>query len=303
MPTLPTGTATYGVTAEGTSASPPRISWGAVFAGGVVAVAVGTMLNILGVAIGTSAVDATAGTTPGASAFGIGAGIWLLAANLIGLAVGGYTAARLSGSADGTDGVLHGLSVWAIGFLLSAVLLGNVVAGAAGTAGQGASSLLGGLAQGAGNAASAASGPASQLAQQVDPKQLVDRAQAALRTGGDPGQMSSDQRNAEIGQLLTRRVTDGTLAQGDRDRLGRLVAAEYNIAPEEAQRRLQQVESQATQAAQEAERRARAAADGAATAGAVAAYWIFAAMLLGAIAAVLGARFGTRPAETVRRYA
>ncbi|TCZ57327.1 hypothetical protein EXY23_18085 [Roseicella aquatilis] len=261
------------------------------------------MLNILGVAIGASSVDATAGSTPGASSFGIGAGIWLLVANLIGLAVGGYVAARLSGTADSTDSVLHGLSVWAIGFLVSAVLLGNVIAGTASTTVQGASSMLGGLAQGAGNAASAAAGPAAQLAQQVDPKQLVDRAQAALRTGGDPAQMSSDQRNAEIAQLLTRRVTDGNLPQGDRDRLGQLVAAEYNIAPEEAQRRLQQVETQATQAAQEAERKAREAADAAATAGAVAAYWIFAAMLLGAVAAVLGARMGTRNTVAVRRYA
>src|SRR4051812_37748774 len=104
--------ATYGsAVPEGAPALPPRISWGAVLAGGVVAVAVGTMLNILGVAIGASTVDATASATPGASSFGIGAGIWLLVANLIGLAVGGYVAARLSGTADATDSVLHGLSV------------------------------------------------------------------------------------------------------------------------------------------------------------------------------------------------
>jgi uncharacterized membrane protein YgcG len=115
--------------------------------------------------------------------------------------------------------------------------------------------------------------------------------------------MSSEQRNAEIASLLTRRVTDGNLAGGDRDRLNRLVAAEYGIAPEEAQRRVQQVEQQATQALQQAEERARQAADAAATGAAVAAYWIFAAMLLGAVAAVLGARMGTRNAVPVRRYA
>ncbi|WP_243634460.1 hypothetical protein [Roseicella frigidaeris] len=304
MPSPATTTAGYGTgVPDGTPPLPSRISWGAVFAGGVVAVAVATMLNILGVAIGASAVDASAGSTPGASSFGIGAGIWLLVANLIGLATGGYVAARLSGSADVTDSVLHGLSVWAIGFLLSAVLLGNVIAGAASTTVQGASSALGGLMQGAGNAASSAAGPISQAAQRVDPKQLVDRAQNALRTGGDPAQMTSDQRNAEIAQLLTRRVSNGNLDQGDRDRLSRLVATEYNIPPEEASRRLQQVETQANQALQEAETRAREAADAAATAGAVAAYWIFAAMLLGAVAAVLGARVGTRNAAAVRRYA
>ena len=74
-------------------------------------------------------------------------------------------------------------------------------------------------------------------------------------------------------------------------------------APDEAQRRLQQVEQQATQTAQEAERRAREAANAAATASATAAYYAFGAMLLGAVAAVLGARFGTRNLATVRRTA
>ena len=288
---------------EGAPALPPRISWGAVLAGGIVAVAVGVMLSVLGVAIGASTVDATHAETPGAGSFSLAAGGWLLIANLIGLGVGGYVAARLSGTADATDSTLHGLSVWGIGYLLSAVLLGNIVAGTASTAMQGASSILGGVAQGAGQAASAAAGPASDAASRIDPRQVVERAQTALRTGGDPAQMTSDQRNAEIASLLTRRVTDGTLPQGDRDRLTQLVAAEYNIAPDEANRRLTQVEQQATQTAQEAERKAREAADAAATAGAVAAYWAFAAMLLGAVAAVLGARMGTRTMVAVRRYA
>ncbi|MBL6077799.1 hypothetical protein JMJ56_07270 [Belnapia sp. T18] len=277
-----------------------------MLAGGIVAVVVGAMLSILGVAIGASSVDATNAQSPSGSTVGIAAGAWLLISNLIGLAVGGYVAARLSGSADGTDSTLHGLSVWAIGYLLSAVLLGNVIAGTASTATQGLSSIVGGVSQAAGQAASAASGPASRLASQIDPQQLVDRAQNALSGtgGGDPAAMNSDQRKAEIGQLLTRRVTDGNLPQGDRDRLGRLVAAEYNIPADEATRRIQQVEQQATETAQAAERQAREAADAAATAGAVAAYWAFAAMLLGAVAAVLGARTGTRNANlAARRYA
>jgi hypothetical protein len=99
-------------------ANRPRISWGAVFAGGVVAIAVGAMLNVLGAAVGASTIDpATPGATPSASSLGIAGGIWFLVANLIGLAVGGYVAARLSGTSDDTDGVLHGLSVWAVGFI------------------------------------------------------------------------------------------------------------------------------------------------------------------------------------------
>ncbi|MBL6457008.1 hypothetical protein JMJ55_16855 [Belnapia sp. T6] len=275
-----------------------------MLAGGIVAVAVGAMLSILGIAIGASTVDATNAASPSATNTGIAAGAWLLVSNLIGLGVGGYVAARLSGIGTATDTTLHGLAVWGLGYLLSAVLLGNVIAGTASTAAQGVSSLVGGAVQGAGQAVSAAAGPASQMAGRVDPRQIVDRAQNALNGGGDPATMNSDQRKAEIGQMLTRRVTDGSLPQGDRDRLSRLVSAEYNIPADEANRRIQQVEQQATEAAQTAERQAREAADAAATAGAVAAYWAFAAMLLGAVAAVIGARMGTRTVPVAgRRYA
>lgn len=292
---------------EGAPALPPRISWGAVFAGGVVAVTVGAMLNVLGLAVGVTAVDPiTPGETPQASTFAIAGGIWLLVANLIGLAVGGYVAARLSGTADDTDGVLHGLSVWAVGFLLSMVLLGNIIAGTANTAFTGISSMIGGVAQGAGQATSAA---ASQVAGQIDPQRLIERAQTTLRAGGDPAAMPSEARNAEITQIVTERVTGGPLPADRRERLEALVAAEYGLSPEEAGARINQLETEATQAASQAEEQARQAAQVAAEGSAVAAYWIFAAMLLGAVAAVLGARIGTRNAVAAsaavsqRRYA
>ena len=95
-------------TPEGAPALPPRVSWGAIIAGAVVALAIGLMLNTLGVAVGATAVDAVGRDTPSATTFGIGAGLWLLVSNLIGLAVGGYVAGRLSGTADNTDAILHG---------------------------------------------------------------------------------------------------------------------------------------------------------------------------------------------------
>jgi hypothetical protein len=112
--------------------------------------------------------------------------------------------------------------------------------------------------------------------------------------------MSSDQRKAEIGTLATRRVTDGSLSQQDRDRLNQLVAAEFRISLQEAQQRVQQAEQQATQAAQRAEETARQAANATATGASTAAFAIFATMLLGAIASVLGARRGTRDILLVR---
>ncbi|MBX9701033.1 MAG: hypothetical protein K2X74_16465 [Acetobacteraceae bacterium] len=262
-----------------------------MLAGAVVAVAVGLTLNILGAAIGASVVDMTGRDTPDAQSFGIAGGIWLLVANLIGLGFGGYVAARLSGSAEEGDSVLHGLAVWAVAFLVAALLSGNAVSGAASTATQGATNLLGGAAQGAGQAVSALAGPA---AERIDPRQLVERARTALSGGGDPAAMTSEQRGAEIAQLLTRRVTDRDLPPAERQRLVALVAAEYGVPPQEAERRLAQAEQQTTETLRTIEERARAAADAAATGAAVAAYWMFAALLFGAVAAVLGARLGTR---------
>ena len=73
------GAATAYGTPEGGPALPPRISWGAVIAGAVVAVVVGLMLNVLGIAVGASAIDTVARDTPAGSTFGIAGGIWLLA--------------------------------------------------------------------------------------------------------------------------------------------------------------------------------------------------------------------------------
>lgn len=282
---------------------PPRVSWGAVFAGAVVAVAIGLMLNALGAGVAAAMVDATQRETPSAGSFGIGAAIWLLVANLIGLGVGGYVAARLSGNTDDTDGTLHGMAVWATTFLISAILVGNLVAGAASTATNAASNIAGGVARGAGAAVPALSGARGQeggggIASAA--QGLVDRVQSTLASGGEPAAMTPEQRQAEMATLVTRRVTDGALSAPDRERLNALVAAEYNLSPEDAAARVQQAEAQATQAAQQAEERAREAADAAATGAATAAFAVFGTMLLGALAAVMGARRGTRELVAIR---
>ncbi|HZF76628.1 MAG TPA: hypothetical protein VE033_12450, partial [Acetobacteraceae bacterium] len=110
---------------------------------------------------------------------------------------------------------------------------------------------------------------------------------------------NSDQRRAEITQILTSRATAGSFEGNSRDRLAQLVAAEYNVAPQEANARITQLEQQAQQTANQAAQTARSAADTAADGAATAAFFIFGAMLLGAVASVLGARAGTRNAVRV----
>ncbi|MGK7867037.1 hypothetical protein [Falsiroseomonas sp. E2-1-a20] len=278
-------------TVAATDKLPSRVSWGAILSGALVAVVVGAMFNILGVAIGASTVDlAIPGETPEASTFGIAGAAWFLLSNLLGLACGGYVAARLSGTADDTDGVLHGLSVWAIAFLVSGVLLGNVVAGTA----RGVGSAVNSVASGLGSAAGSLGSAASEAVPEVNPQALTERLQASFQGGGEPAQMTPDQRRAEMARIVGDRVTSGELAQPARDRLANLAAAEFGIAPEQAQQRVQELEAEATRVANETERQAREAADAAARGAAIGAYWLFATLLLGAAAAVIGAKVGTR---------
>ena len=290
--------------AEGAPALPPRVSWGAILAGAVIAVMIGLMLNILGAAIGVTAVDAVEGSTPDASTFGIGAAIWLLVATLIGLGVGAYAAARLSGTADKTDAALHGVGVWAIGFLLSTVLAWNLAASATSSVVGAASSLVGGAAQSAGSAVSG-------VANQANPQALLDRARAGLSGPSEPARMSREQRGAEITSILGNGVASGGLSDAERQRLAALVSAEAGIPQQEAAQRVQRYEAQAQQTAREAADRAKRAADAAATGASTAAFAVFGTLLLGAIVSVLGARAGARnlvgvraaPAATVRRTA
>lgn len=74
-----------------------------------------------------------------------------------------------------------------------------------------------------------------------------------------------------------------------------MIAAETGISAEQAAARIQAFEARLMETARVAEQRAREAADAVASATAAAAYWMFAALLLGAGAAAFGARAGNRP--------
>ncbi|MCB4823603.1 hypothetical protein [Roseicella aerolata] len=106
--------------------------------------------------------------------------------------------------------------------------------------------------------------------------------------------MTTEQRSAEITSLLGRRIAPGGFVGEERARLDARVAAKSGIPPEEASRRVLAMEAAAQRTAAAAATRAREATDATARATSVGAFGTVAALLLGAIAAVLGARRGTR---------
>lgn len=113
------------------------ISWPAVIAGGIVAVAVGAMLNLLGVALGASAFNPYDFGRGDAEGFTAAAGMWMAFANAIALFIGGAVATRAAKYADHHKGALHGLAVWALAFMLAITIASAAGAG-------GAAALLGG---------------------------------------------------------------------------------------------------------------------------------------------------------------
>ncbi len=102
-----------------------RVSWGAIFAGFVVAFATMVLLLLLGGAIGLSVLNVA---SPGdAEAWSWGAGIWYILSTIIALFVGGMVAGRLAGVPRSVDSMLHGAATWGLIIVASLLLTGTAL--------------------------------------------------------------------------------------------------------------------------------------------------------------------------------
>jgi hypothetical protein len=154
-----------------------RVSWGAVFAGAFVGVAIGLTLNFIG-----SAIFVHPSATGGTRGLGIGAFIWFIVAMLVSFFIGGWVAGRLAGVPNRGTGSLHGLVAWSLAMVALAVFL---VAGT-GTLLTNAATLVGSTEQAAGEAASGAMGtaPAPTLGAETNPSGAEQAAKAKLNRAG-----------------------------------------------------------------------------------------------------------------------
>lgn len=136
-----------------------RVSWGAILAGVAAALVVQLLLNILGVGIGASSLDAAnTGDNPSASGFSLTAGIWWTLSGIVAPFVGGVVAGRLRGTSDNNTAHWHGLVSWCAATLIIFYLLtsavGEIIGGTfnalgstVGAVGKGAASAVSGIAQ------------------------------------------------------------------------------------------------------------------------------------------------------------
>jgi hypothetical protein len=90
-----------------------RVSWGAIFAGAVTALAVYLLFSTLGVAVGFSVSDSV-----GDRELGIGATIWAIAAMLISLFLGGWVSSQCSVGENRQEAVVYGIIVWGVMFAM-----------------------------------------------------------------------------------------------------------------------------------------------------------------------------------------
>ncbi len=317
------------------SPSHRRVSWGAIFGGVVVAVAIQIMLGVLGLGIGLMQFDPATNSDP-LQGFGTGAAVWSVLSILIALFAGGWIAGRLSGVPRKTAGTLHGLVVWG----LATVLMLQLATSAVGSVVGGAMSVLGSAArvaaEGIGAAAPAVGGQIASRTDGANVQWSDIRAEAMemLRQTGDPALQpdslraqasaagrEADQRamaagrpdadaEAQLGSALDRlfnRASD-VASEVDKQDVANVLAARTDMTQQEARRRVdewdqryqglrQAVSSQAGSAGE----RASEISEGASDAVGQAAIWTFFGLLVAAIAAAVGGGIGAPALIETRR--
>lgn len=153
-----------------------RISWGAVFAGTIVSLAVLVVLTALGSGIGlVAAPSAAAGGTSAATGFGIGAAVWMFVTGVISFYAGGWVAGRLTGIARVSESVIHGIVMWSLATVMLAFVFTSATVGALGAASGAVRSTIGTRPD--------ATATATDAARRVDTEDIQNASRAAGAAG------------------------------------------------------------------------------------------------------------------------
>lgn len=260
-----------------------RISWGAVLAGVVVALVTQLILNLVGIGIGAASINPTAGAgdTPSPTAFTLGAGLWWTASGIVAALAGGYTAGRLAGSSKPSTGGWHGLTAWALSTLLIFWLLTTTIGGIIGGAYRTVTNAISGI--------GAAPVAMVQQALATDPFGRVEQLVRSAVPGNDPAAL----RDATLSALRAAFTGDAVAAAQARERAAQLLAQAQNIPIEQARQEVERYAQQYQAALTTMRREIAQAAEVTAQTVSTGALMAAVALVLGAIAAWFGGRFGT----------
>ncbi len=277
---------------SGEDVASTAVSWAAIVAGAVAALAITIVLLVLGSGIGLTMVSPWYNAGASAATVGVSAVIGVVVVQWISAGLGGFLAGRLRTKWVGLHthevffrDTAHGFMAWAAASVVGALLFASVTA-------SGVSGVVGGAKDIA--AAGAAQGGA-QHAGRMDPSayftdslfRSATPAQSSATTPGDKGDQT-----AEAGRILAHSVQGGqiVLAPADKTYLGQLVAARTGLAQPDAEQRVDATVAQLN----DAQMKARQAADTARKAAAKLSIVIALSMLIGAfIASAAGALGGS----------
>lgn len=275
-----------------------RISWGAIFAGFVMAVVVNLSLNLLGIGIGIGAVDPMEQDAVPQS-LGIGAIIWYFLSIIISLIIGGWAAAWLSGIPERLSGVLHGLLTWCLFTIFSFYLLTTAIGGAIGVTGQVAGQALTLAGQGI---SAVAPEVGDEVQQRLSQSNVIQRFQQEVRQLAQGAIRNPEQLDETINKIFSK--ADSLISEADQETLANVIANETDMSQEEARKvadrwvsQYEQSKQELDRFRQEAEQEAKVVAEDISSAVSTAAIAGFFGLLLGAVASAAGGALG-RPGET-----
>lgn len=294
--TIPVSTALHRDTIHGVvvdhsaTAALNKVSWGAIFAGVVIALAAQFLLNLLGVGLGAAVLDPATSDNPAASTFSIAGGIWFVVAGIVAAFLGGYIASRLSGRPSKPTGGFHGLTTWAVTTLVVLYLLTTSVGALIGGAFSGLSSVVGGVGQ---TAATTAATAVPAIANSTNPMSGIEE-QIRGTTGNDPKVL----QDAAIAAVQAAVTGDTAKAAEARNRAAEAVAKAQGIPVDQARTQVEQYEKTYRDNVAAAKKQALDAAQAATTAVSAGAILGFLALALGAIASWFGGVSGTKHAVT-----
>lgn len=247
------------------------VSWPAVLAGAVASCALALVVLSFGVGLGLSVVSPWGGAGVSATTFKIGTGLFMIVVAMLSSSIGGYIAGRLRSGWTGvhTDEVYfrdtaHGFVAWALATVLGAVLLAAPASGIVGRA---------------------AGGAAQAVSSSVTSAGAADRYVDTLLRPDNPANANAvniaDTR-AEVSRLFIADMRPNSdFSPGDRVYLAKEVAARTGLSQADAEKRVSDAIGQA-----------KANIDATRKATAQLAFWLTAALLVGAFCSSLAATEG-----------
>lgn len=246
------------------------VSWAAILAGALAALALTLVLLWFGTGMGFSVVSPWSNSGVSATTFKIGTGLYLVVVAMISSAIGGHIAGRLRTPWYGIHSnetyfrdTAQGFLAWALASVIGAVLLASAATTILG-------STAGGLSQGAGAAAAQSSGPMSGYVDQL----LRADPTATTAPAGD-----ANETRDELTRLFTSSFSsERDLKPADRTYVAQVVARRTGLTQADAEKRVNDVVMQA-----------KSDLDKARKAAAQLAFWMAASLLVGAFAASIAA--------------